>query len=333
MVSERDDLLRSALELSIPEPFILWTRTGRVEMASRRFLETLDLKSEEVEGLNEQELAEAFARKAVVPLPGAATPVLTTATGKQLQRERSTIPSGGFLDRFRNLTADRAEAERREEVLGIVSHDLRSPLANVRSYAGLMLTGRIPNMDPRVQRSAEVIARNADKALRLIQAYFDTVRSETGQFEVDRNPVTLVSLLRDLVDGRRAMAQEKGVELSSSFASDLPAVKADRERLGYAVSALVDNALARTQPRGKVEITAELRGREVWIGVTDTGPSLQREELRVAFDRDTQVLRERRLGEGFLLAVSRAIALAHGGDAGVQSSPHRTTFFVTLPKE
>lgn len=330
-MADAQGLLESALE-ALAEPWVVWGAEGRAVAASRRLIDTIGVPFEEVVGTSERGFVEALARHGASPVSGAPVPTVRTATGHDFERKGRALPAGGRLETFHDLTVRQAELARREELLGVAIHDLRAPLANVRSYAGLLLSGKMPEVEPRVRRSAEVIARNADRALRLLQTYFDAHRAETGELEIDRQPVPLANLLQELLAARRASAAEKSVELAATFPATLPTVVGDHDRLLNALGAMLDNAIVRSPPNARVEVVYDDRPREAWIGFVDGGPTLSASEVREAFDRDAQALRERRLGAGFAVAVARSIARTHGGDAGVSSAPGRTIFSMSLPR-
>ncbi|MGI5861993.1 MAG: ATP-binding protein [Myxococcales bacterium] len=321
-------LMRAALDV-LSGPLILWDADGTIAYASRRFCDAFGLSPEKIEGQPEQGLEAAFARRGVTLSPGSNR--FETSEGAVIERKSRALVDGARLETFHDLSAATEQAQRHEEILGVASHDLRSPLANVRSYAGLLLGGRI-QLEPRVKRAAEVIARNSDRALRLLQSWFDTQRAETGEFDVDKQPVLLAELLNDAIESRRSFAAEKGVEITTRLPPLLPLVEVDRERFGNALGALLDNALSRSEPSGSVEISYEERPDELRIEFTDNGPMLSPEEREAAFDRDELVLREKHLGLGFAVAVTRAVMQAHGGTAGVESSDGRTTFFLAMPR-
>lgn len=330
-MAETERLLESALEM-LPDPWIVWRAEGRVAAASSRLSDALGVAADEVLGATEAVFNEAIARHKTFPAVGAPAPTFRNAGGHEFRRISHLLQGGGRVDLFHDVTEDRAAAQRREALLGVAIHELRAPLANVRSYAGLLLSGRMPGLDPRVHRSAEVIARNADKSLRLLQMYFDAQRAGTGELDIDRQPVELGNLLQEALAARRAAAAEKGVELSAAVPAVLPSVLGDHDRLLNAVGALVDNAIARSPPNGRVEVLFNERPREAWIGVAEAGEPLTPQDIRDAFDLDAQALKERRLGPGFAVAVARAIAHTHGGTAGVSSAPGRTVFSLTLPR-
>ncbi|MBI5542713.1 MAG: PAS domain-containing sensor histidine kinase [Deltaproteobacteria bacterium] len=330
MTVDADGLLRAALDAS-SEPWLLWAADGRVVASSQRLEKLLGLSGQNLVGVSEPALVGLLAKAGARLVSDGQGPSLRTAAGAGYQRQRRPLPGGAVLDTFHDEAAERQSAARREELLGVAIHDLRAPLANVRSYASLLLSGKMPELDPRVRRSAEVIARNADRALRLLQLYFDAHRAETGELDIDRQPIAMEGLIQEVIAARRPTAAERGVTLETALPATLPTLEADRERLSTAFGALLDNALARTPSNTQIKVVVEERPREMWLGVVDTGPLLTEEELRIAFDRDAQALKERRLGVGFACAVAGAIARTHGGDAGVRSAANSTLYWLSLP--
>lgn len=328
-----ESIYQSALEV-IPDNLLLWSPDGRVIFANHRFLETFGLLAEDVEGLNEKEFEERLTQRGIsFEKQGADGRARAMSfAGRRFERRQRPVPGGARLEQVVDLTDAELRRKQKEKVLSVTTHDLRAPLANVRSYASLLLGGRMADADPRVKRAAEVISRNADKSLRLVQSYFDTLRAEVGALPLDKQPVSLLPMLEEAVKARRPIANEKGVTIVENLPSSLPSAVADRERLAQVFTAFLDNAIQRAAPRSKIEVQCEDRRGELWFGFTDHGPPLAPDEAAVAFDRDHQILKERRLGSGFGLAVARAMVKGHGGSAGVDSTSGGTTFHFTLPR-
>ncbi|AKU91725.1 sensor histidine kinase [Vulgatibacter incomptus] len=236
------------------------------------------------------------------------------------------------------LLLERAEAgERsrtREELLGIASHDLRSPLANIRSYAGMILMGRGAPLDPRVKRAAQVIAKNADRGLRQIDDLVDLLRAESGHLELDRDEAPLDELLRVAFEEARQPAQEREVSLEWAAPGDLPTVNVDGDKLRRAVRALLDAAVRRAPQGSTVRLTADARKDEIQIAVDDEGDRPDRDEVQAAFDWETQAVASHKLAAGVSLALAKEVAKAHGGRAGViPGASVGSTWFLVVPKD
>lgn len=222
---------------------------------------------------------------------------------------------------------------RKEELLGIASHDMRSPLANVRSYAGMILGGKGPPLDPRVKRAAQVIAKNADRGLRLMDDLVDLRRADESRLGLEKTSVPLEEVLRLAFEEVRPAATDKGVRLAWSAPDGLPILSVDEEKLRRAVRALLEAALRRTPTEGEVRLVAENRSSEIFVAVEDDGERPSVQEAALAFDRDHQTLKARKLGAGVSLALAQEIVRAHGGRVGcVPRGSLGAMYYLILPR-
>ncbi|MEZ4398783.1 MAG: ATP-binding protein [Kofleriaceae bacterium] len=259
----------------------------------------------------------------------------------QLRVGASPITHGGrvvagmlmFDDVTAEVTARRAAeraARAREDLLAIVSHDLRGPLSAI----GVALDGlRDPGLEPAArERYASAVQRSLDRAERLIRDLLMAHRIEVGQLELERRTVTVRSLLDHVCREHELVATQAGTALTVDIADDVGAIYADPERLGQAFANLIGNALRHA--RGTPTIALSARRRDdggVILGVRDHGPGVSAEALPHVFDRYWQG-RERRGGAGLGLAIVRGIARAHGGDAGVaEAEGGGAVFTIELP--
>ena len=217
----------------------------------------------------------------------------------------------------------RARAAERQFLLS-VSHELKTPLTAIRGYAEGLGEGML---DP--GEAAETIRREAIRLERLVRDLLDLARMNKSEFSVQRVPVDLGEVAREVAQRYEAQAQGFEVELQVAAAEPAPAV-GDADRLVQAVSNLVENALRVTPPGGSVRIVAEAGS----IAVEDTGPGLQAEELPRAFERFylySRYGRERPVGTGLGLAIVKELAEGMGGSVEASSQPgHLTRFVVRL---
>ncbi|MFN7134639.1 MAG: histidine kinase dimerization/phospho-acceptor domain-containing protein, partial [Myxococcales bacterium] len=149
-----DSIFQAALE-ALPENVMLWSADGRVLFVNHQLLETLGLLREDLEGKSEAELNAQLGRRGVSFVDGT-----VSVSGHDFERQKRLLPGGERLERLVDLNASEQLRKQRQQVLSVAAHDLRAPLANVRSYASLLLGGRMTDADPRVKRAAEVISRN-----------------------------------------------------------------------------------------------------------------------------------------------------------------------------
>ncbi|MBZ4420209.1 PAS domain S-box protein [Myxococcus sp. RHSTA-1-4] len=217
----------------------------------------------------------------------------------------------------------------RDEVLAIVSHDLRNPL-NTISMSGRLLLEKTPPERTRERRQLEVIQRSAGRMNRLIQDLLDVARMEAGRLSVERRREEVAPLVHDALELQRMLAEEKGIQLEASVAESLPTVEVDRERLLQVLQNLMGNALRFTPEGGRISLRAWQVGPVVYMSVTDTGPGIAEEFLPHLFEPFWQARHTE--GAGLGLAIVKGIVEAHGGRIWVESRLGQgTTFVFTVP--
>jgi signal transduction histidine kinase len=214
----------------------------------------------------------------------------------------------------------------RDEVLAVVSHDLKNPLEAVTLSAGLLL--RAPE-SPRVRRHAEALRRSAARMDRLIRDLLDLSAMDAGKLRIEPRPERIGAVVEEALGVLAPIAAEKAVVLSARLAGEAT-VSCDRERVLQVLSNLVGNALQFVERGGHVTVAAALAGPMVEVAVEDDGPGIPAEDLPHLFDRYWKS-RSRR-GTGLGLAIARAVVEAHGGSIGVTSAPGvGSRFAFTLP--
>src|SRR5690606_508861 len=218
----------------------------------------------------------------------------------------------------------------RDDVIAVVSHDLRNPLQAILSSCALLERSGLGELDA---RHTVAIRRSAARMERLIQDLLDIARIEAGGLALKLEPVDPVALLGEARDLHQPLAEERAVTLAVSVTPPLSPVRADRRRLLQAVSNLIDNALKFVPSGGRVELRAEDDGGKVRISVSDTGPGIPAEQLPHLFDRFWQGHRDSGHGAGLGLAIVKGIADAHGAALHVAAGEQAgSTFAITLQR-
>jgi signal transduction histidine kinase len=219
----------------------------------------------------------------------------------------------------------------RDEVLRIVAHDIGNALSAVKIHA-TVLQRTLPDPESEAARRAVLIRDMAQQIERLRQDLLDVAAIEAGRLSFEPNEIPLGEVVEGVLQTVAAAAQEKPLEVSSDVPADLPAVWADRERVGQVLSNLVGNAVKFTPPGGRVTVRACADGGEARVVVADTGPGIAPEHLPHVFDRFWQARGTRRAGAGLGLAIARGVVEAHGGRIWVESEPGQgTRFHFSLP--
>lgn len=216
----------------------------------------------------------------------------------------------------------------RDEMLAVVSHDLRTPLQAIALGAS-GLEGVAAS--PPARRSLAAIAGAAAHMQHLIGELLDVAKLDGGAPALQRERCPAGELLEATASLFRERAAKAGVELSCR-AEPRCAPSADRERLLQVLSNLVGNALRFTAAGGRITLTAEGAGTSTRFAVTDTGPGIAHDELPHLFERHWQGSGERRRGLGLGLYICKRIVEAHGGCIGVDTELGRgSTFWFRVP--
>lgn len=203
----------------------------------------------------------------------------------------------------------------REEVVAVVSHDLRNPLGVVAGAADLLLD--LPLREEERRRQGDIIRRSAERMRRLIENLLDVSRIEAGALVVRPVAQPATEVLREAHEFFAPQAAERGVELRVVVDPDAGSVLADPDRLQQALANLLDNALRHTPAGRGITLGAAGVERGVELSVEDEGPGIDPADLPHVFDRFWQARRHDRTGSGLGLAIVRGIAEAHGGEAVV----------------
>jgi PAS domain S-box-containing protein len=235
------------------------------------------------------------------------------------------------LDNARLHDAVRASLRARDEMVGVVSHDLRNPVAAVKMLSRTLL--RAPeNGGAQAYQNIELIAQAAEQMDALIRDLLDVNRLDVGKLAVSMVPVDPSVLLTDSLQTLRPLVEEKSIGLDLQIEVGLPKVMADRERIQQTLSNLVGNAIKFSPAGSKIAVVARREENEVTNSVLDNGNGISAEHLPRVFDRYWQSSRTDRQGAGLGLAIAKGIVEAHGGRIWVESRPAEgTTASFTLP--
>jgi PAS domain S-box-containing protein len=221
----------------------------------------------------------------------------------------------------------------RDEVVAVVSHDLRNPLNAVLIASTILAEyGDVGRLSERDRKQLEVIRRSAEQMTALTQDLLEVSSLESGSVAMNPRPCVPSVLICAAEDMFRPIAEEKGVTLTVDDAADVPPAQADYGRMLQVFGNLVANAIKFTPAGGRVEVGAERAVDYVRFWVRDTGPGIEREHLPRLFDRFWQARRGGKAGAGLGLAIAKSIIEAHGGQIWAESEPGEgSTFHFTLP--
>ncbi len=219
------------------------------------------------------------------------------------------------------------------ELISVVSHDLRTPLTSIMGYLELVLDESEGPLTPEQRGFLEVIERNADRLLALVNDLLLISRAEAGKLELDLAEADLAEIAAHVIEAQRPRAEQLGLELR--LVGDPVQAVVDRARIAELLENLVSNALKFTPPGGSVEIRASRLDELAILEVADTGIGISAGDRNHMFERFFRSRRARKVpGIGLGLSIVKAIVTAHGGRISVESLPGQgTTFRVELALE
>nr|WP_239470868.1 HAMP domain-containing sensor histidine kinase [Archangium violaceum] len=251
--------------------------------------------------------------------------------GRLLRAGERALEDGARLLWTLPIEGDEELVRRRVRYLGLASHDLRGSLANVRSYAALLLNGRIP-LEPKAKRGLETILRNTDRALSFAQDFFDASRADLGMLACEPEKQPLEPLLAQAVEHQLEAAGAASVGLSLELpGTPLPEVEVDAGRVQHAVEAFIRHHLLHVQPGEQLRVRARPEDGGLRVEVRRDGVPPSEEETALTFAREERAFREKKLEDPLRLGLARQEIEALGGSVGVTTDEGGTTLFLTLP--
>ena len=268
---------------------------------------------------------------------GALTLFTSDASGRRYHESEVAVAkelgrrAGIALDNARLYNESQQAIRTREEVLAIVSHDLRNPLNTIDLTAAHLLEdyGSIPG--PR--RHLEVIRRSAERMEHLINDLLDMATIDAKGLSLHLSSQRVAKLVTDVVETHESLAAERGVKLVIETELGDERLRCDRDRIEQVFANLLGNAIKYCRPGDVVVVRAAIVGGWVNFGVADTGPGITAEELPHLFQPYWAAKRElAKRGTGLGLYICKGIVEAHGGTIWVESEHGAgTTFCFTIP--
>ncbi|MCC6175459.1 MAG: GAF domain-containing protein [Chloroflexi bacterium] len=219
--------------------------------------------------------------------------------------------------------------------VSIVSHELQTPVAIIKAYAGTLARPDGPWSRETVIRVAHTIEEECDRLHRLVTDLLDISRIQAGRVAMSIGPVDIPDLAETIAERSRTRAPD--YRFSTDFPASFPIVKGDREKLRQALVNLLDNAIKYSPAGTAIAIGGRVEPDYVVLFVRDQGIGIPREEQDRVFERfhrvDTGLSRSTQ-GVGLGLYITRAIVEAHGGQIWVEStgSGQGSTFYIRLPR-
>jgi PAS domain S-box-containing protein len=227
------------------------------------------------------------------------------------------------------------EADRRkDEFLAVLAHELRNPLAPIRNSLHIL---RLSNrLDPTAERVGQMIERQVNHLVRLVDDLLEVSRITRGKIELRREPVEVAAIVRNAVETSQPLIEAAGHQLAVSLPSEPMTVDGDPIRLTQIVANLLNNAAKYTDPGGQIWLTVRREQDSMALSVRDTGMGISAEMLPRVFGLFTQIDRTANRGQGGLgigLALVKSLVEMHGGQVTARSEGlgRGSEFVIRLP--
>jgi PAS domain S-box-containing protein len=221
--------------------------------------------------------------------------------------------------------AAKQASQARDDILGIVAHDLRNPLSTIMTLAAVLQKGQ-------EREIGDEIAHASKRMTRLIRDLIDVTLLNAGRFTIKQERIRSGGVLSEVFASQALLASSASLRLHIDAAQNVPEIWADNDRILQVFENLVGNAIKFTEPGGHIVLGARARDGEVLFWVADTGCGIANDQLPHVFDRFWQGSDGKRGGVGLGLPITKGIVEAHGGRVWARSALGQgSIFFFTVP--
>lgn len=229
-----------------------------------------------------------------------------------------------------------AEASRmKSEFINVVSHQLRSPLSNLKWTIELLMSGRLGKIEEDQIEYFRILKENSERMEELVSDLLIVSRIETATLPLKKEETSLENLINKLISEFQPFAKASNVEIEFKGQKDLPKILTDPFQIRLVIENLLDNATKYIKDSGKVEILLEKRAKNLYFEIEDDGVGIPKEDQKYIFQkffRSENILRYQTQGSGLGLYISKAVIEKSGGKIGFKSREGiGSTFWFTLP--
>ena len=368
LASARDTLLRvrAATFDNLFEAISVFASDGRLYTWNRRFLEDWELDEEWLTTHPRvDELVPAMARKLVNPTAAAqiremvrqttnerqsASGRISMTDGRHFQFAAVPLPDGNALFTMVDVTdSTRIEAALRERATALeeadriktdfvanMSYELRTPLTSIGGFAELLAGGYAGEMSAKGRDYVDAIVESVERLSKLINDVLDLTTADSRGVLLEKERVDIAGLCRAAVETAKPRAAEKAQKLDVQISPTAGHVFGDARRLRESIEHVLHNAMAYTDRKGRISLSAEGDDKQAVIRISDNGSGIAQEDLPRVFNRFDRVTEAGVRGEAALglgLPLTREFVEAHGGTVELQSEKAKgTTVTLTVPR-
>ena len=228
-----------------------------------------------------------------------------------------------------------AEASRmKTEFISIVSHQLRSPISNLKWALEFLMSGRLGKIEEKQVDYFRILKENSARMTELVNDLLTVSRLETGRLPLKKKETSLEELVKKLIAEFEPLCRASKIEIKLEVQPNLPKALIDSSQIRLVIENFLDNAIRYSRDMGKVEVNIEKRGRNIYLAVKDSGVGIPKEDQKFIFQkffRAANILGHWTKGSGLGLYIAKYVVKNSGGKIGFQSKENKgSTFWFTI---
>ncbi len=224
----------------------------------------------------------------------------------------------------------------KSDFVSTVSHELRTPLTSIKGYVSLVLDGDVGPVNEQQKEFLSIVNKENERLTNLISDLLDVQKIESGKMPFNFKEFRLGAFLREYEKELKKLEKGNNAMIALVCPDNLPAVKADEDKIKQVLMNLVGNAVKFSQLQPKITITARNERDYLQVDVTDNGIGIAKKDIPKLFQKFYQIdsnSNRKASGTGLGLSICKHIIERHGGEIGVRSTLGKgSTFSFTLPK-
>lgn len=223
----------------------------------------------------------------------------------------------------------------KNELISLVSHQLRTPLTTIKWYIETLLSKDTENITEKQKRYLQQIYDSNERMVKLIESLLNVSRLELGTFQIEPEQINIIEIAENTLKELKPQIKEKEITVEKNFEANLSVIEADKKLLGIIFQNLLSNAVKYTENKGKVGLKITIKDSDLFVEVSDNGygiPAAQHDQIFTKLFRADNVKEKVSVGTGLGLYLVKKIVDQIKGEISFQSAENQgTTFIVRLP--